>query len=297
MRTKKTPTDQTNPAVWLIMTALVTSAAAPGGAQEPAVKSGDSIAFMGDSITEGGWNSPVGYVRLVMSGLEANGIKATAIPAGISGHKSNNMLERLRRDVLDKKPTWMTLSCGVNDVWHGANGVPLPQYKTNITTIIEQAQAAGTRIMVLTATVISEQEDNPNNQKLVAYNDFLRTLAKERGCLLADLNADMWTGLKASPGKRDVYTVDGVHMNAQGNCLMATGVLRTFGLTETQINKAREVWMSIPNAIHLQGPQGVSMSQFEELKALAGRRGCSVAELVNVAFSGTVSNLLKTAAQ
>ena len=111
---------------WLMTTAWVISLATPGLAQAPAVKTGDAIAFMGDSITEGGWNSPVGYVRLVMSALESNGIKAKAIPAGISGHKSNNMLERLRRDVLDRQPTWMTLSCGVNDVWHGANGVPLP---------------------------------------------------------------------------------------------------------------------------------------------------------------------------
>ena len=246
MRCTKILTHLPHPAFRLMTTTLATSLAASALAQTPAVKSGDSIAFMGDSITQGGWENPVGYVRLVMSGLEANGIQAKAIPAGISGHKSNNMLERLRRDVLDKKPTWMTLSCGVNDVWHGANGVPLPQYKTNITAIIEQAQAAGIKVMVLTATVITEQKDNPNNQKLAPYNEFLRALAKEKGCLLADLNADMWAGLKTSSGKGNVFTSDGVHMNAQGDCLMATGVLRAFGLTEPQILKAKEAWLSIP---------------------------------------------------
>jgi len=58
-------------------------------------------------------------VTLVMRGLEANGVKATSIPAGISGHKSNDMLGGLQNDVLNKKPDWMTLSCGANDVWHG----------------------------------------------------------------------------------------------------------------------------------------------------------------------------------
>ena len=67
---------------------------------EIAVKSGDKIAFLGDSITAGGWGNPVGYVRLVMAGLEANGVKAEAVPAGISGHKSDNMLARLERDVI-----------------------------------------------------------------------------------------------------------------------------------------------------------------------------------------------------
>lgn len=292
MRFTPTLTHLSHPALWLITTALATSLAASASAQAPAVKSGDSIAFMGDSITQGGWENPVGYVRLVMSGLESNGIKATAIPAGISGHKSNNMLERLRRDVLDKQPTWMTLSCGVNDVWHGANGVPLPQYKTNITSIIDQAQAAGIKVMILTATVITEQEDNANNQKLAAYNDFLRALAKEKGCLLADLNADMWAALKTSTEKGNALTVDGVHMNAQGNCLMATGVLRAFGLTEPELLKAREGWRSIPNAIDLQGHHGVTLAQFDQLKAKADRQNCSVADLVNQAFSATISNLL-----
>jgi lysophospholipase L1-like esterase len=68
------------------------------------VKSGEKIAFLGDSITQGGWGNPKGYVHLVIEGLEANGVKAEPVPAGISGHKSNDMLARLERDVLSKKP-------------------------------------------------------------------------------------------------------------------------------------------------------------------------------------------------
>src|SRR4028118_2199441 len=93
------------------------------------VKTGESIAFLGDSITQYGAQSPGGYVRLVESGLAAQGIKVTVIPAGLSGNKSNDMLARLEKDVLSKKPTWMTLSCGVNDVMHGARGVEFEPYK------------------------------------------------------------------------------------------------------------------------------------------------------------------------
>src|SRR5258706_6973883 len=92
------------------------------------MQSGDKVAFLGDSITEAGQASPGGYVQLVASGLAANGIVIEVVGAGISGHKSNDMLARLDRDVLSKKPQWMTLSCGVNDVWHGGNRVPLDGY-------------------------------------------------------------------------------------------------------------------------------------------------------------------------
>lgn len=82
--------------------------------------------------------------------------RATVIPARISGHKSNQMLDRLDKDVLAKKPDWMTLSCGVNDVWHGTNGVPVDAYQKNITTIVDRAQSTGIRVMILTATMIRE---------------------------------------------------------------------------------------------------------------------------------------------
>ena len=214
-------------------------------AAELPVKDGQKIAFLGDSITQQGAGTG-GYVRLVISGLEANGIKATAIPAGISGHKSNQMLERLDRDVLSKKPDWMTLSCGVNDVWHGAKGVPLDQYKQNITKIVDRCQAAGVKVMILTSTMIGEDQANANNQKLSAYNDFLRSLAKEKNCLLANLNAEMQAALvkaaRTEKTRGNLLTRDGVHMNPAGNQMMAIGILKGFGLTSEQIAQAQKAW-------------------------------------------------------
>jgi len=216
-------------------------------AAELPVKDGEKIAFMGDSITAAG-AKPKGYVSLTIKGLEANGVKATAIPAGISGHKSNQMLARLEKDVLSKKPDWMTLSCGVNDVWHGAKGVSLEDYKVNITKIVDQCQAAGVKVMILTATMIKEAQTNDLNQKLVPYNEFLRTLAAEKKCLLADLNADMQAAIaKAGPDKKgNLLTSDGVHMNPAGNEMMALGVLKAFGLNEEQLEKAKKSWEAIP---------------------------------------------------
>ena len=213
------------------------------------VKNGDKIAFLGDSITQQG-NGPAGYVNLVMDALNANGIKAVKIPAGISGHKSNNMLERLDRDVLKKKPQHMTLSCGVNDVWHGKRGVALDQYKKNITQLVEKAQAAGIKVYILTSTMITENAKNTANIKLAAYNDFLRKLAKEKNCVLVDLSKDMQDQIAAIKKKYPKFksgnalTYDGVHMNPMGNMMMANGVLKGFGLNDAQIAKASAKWMN-----------------------------------------------------
>ena len=234
---------------------------------EIAVKDGDKIAFLGDSITAGGWGNPAGYVRLVIAGLAANGIKAEPIPAGVSGHKSDQMLARLEKDVLSKKPQWMTLSCGVNDVWHGKRGVPLDAaaaakpgeydekvaergtYKKNITAIIDNATKAGAKPVILTATVIHEDLGSPENGLLAPYNDFLRSLAKEKHLPIADLFTLFADRIKKEnkPGTK-VLTSDGVHMNGEGNKLMATGVLQAFGLDAAQMEKAKASWPALEAA-------------------------------------------------
>ncbi len=232
-----------------ILAMALISLALPVMAEEPpAVQSGQKIAFLGDSITAYGWGIPGGYVRLVVDGLGQMGIKVEPVPAGVGGNTSQDMLARLDRDVLSKHPDWMTLSCGVNDVWHGANGVDLETYKQNITAIVDKATAQGIKVVILTATPIGE-DDNGNNQKLVAYNDFLRQFAKERNLPLADLNADFHTALQKfmiSSSSR-YLTVDGVHMNSEGNVLMAKGCLRAFGLSPQNVDKIEQNWLDQPN--------------------------------------------------
>ena len=272
--------------------------AGQGMAQTIAVSNDQAIAFLGDSITEAGAGSPGGYCQLVVSGLAANGIKVKLIPAGISGHKSNDMRGRLAKDVLDKKPDWMTLSCGVNDVWAGANGVPLEAYKTNIMDIVDRAQAAGIRVMILTATMISESAKAESNQKLADYNAFLLTLAAEKKCLLADLNAAMQKAVEEGRAKGqagNLLTTDGVHMNLAGNQVMAVGVLRAFGLTDEQIRKAQDHWLDVPNAasVLISAPIPLTIRQYNQLQEIADARKTNLADMLKSDASKMVEALLK----
>jgi lysophospholipase L1-like esterase len=249
---------------------------------EIAIKSGEKVAFLGDSITQQGKSSPTGYVNLVSDGLAQHGVAIEVIGAGISGHKSNQMLERLERDVLSKKPQWMTLSCGVNDVWHGARGVALDEYKKNITSIVEKAQAAGIKVILLTSTMIGEDQANPNNQKLVPYNEFLKHLAKEKKCLLADLNQRMQEAVKKAntPGK-NALTGDGVHMAFPGNVLMAEGILEAMGLDAGQLGKTRNAWLDMPQTMSLKFEAKLSAREMARIQAAAAARGKTPQQLLD----------------
>ncbi len=265
-------------------------------AADIAVKDGDKIAFLGDSITAAG-RRPLGYCQLVLAALKDQGIETTGVFAGISGHKSNQMLARLEKDVLAHKPQWMTLSCGVNDVWHGARGVALEPYKENITEIVTKAQAAGIKVVLLTSTMIKEDQSNDLNQKLIPYNEFIRTLAKEKNCLLADLNSDMQEALKTFPKdakKGTQLTGDGVHMNTLGNFMMARGVAKAFGLTDAQLDASQEKWSEAPNAVSIRVPElRMSLNEQEKLAAIAAEEAKTVQGYFSEVINKKKTELLK----
>ncbi len=245
---------------------LLSFSAASAG-QELLIKSGDKIAFMGDSITQAG-NGRNGYITFVMDALKKEGLEVTHIPAGKSGNRSPDMLARLDDAVIGKDPDWMLLSCGVNDVWHFTlklgnrtfEGVPLEDYRKNIREIVGKAEAADIRVMILTSTMIGEDPEKETNKKLEPYNDFLRELAKEKNLPLADLDKEMRATLATMPdeeGKakmfgdpgyqrniRNKLTSDGCHMNKLGNIMMAKGILRTMGLSEEKIAAAEKSWLA-----------------------------------------------------
>lgn len=260
-----------------------------------AFKNGDKVAFLGDSITYLGAVYPSGYCRLVDKALEWKGIKCDMVYAGISGHKSNQMLERLDRDVLAHKPQWMFLSCGVNDVWHGENGVPLPQYKENITKLVEKAQAAGVNVIILASTLIGEDLNGDNNRKLNEYNDFLKNLAAEKNLPFVDLNSVMKQRINALEAKGrtpgTLLTVDGVHMNPAGNMIMAEGILKTIGFTDGDMAETVEKWQAMPAAWPVRGQADISVGQWLMLESKAAKEGLTIDQYLNRLFQKTLANI------
>ena len=221
--------------------------AAPAVSNE-VFRAGARIAFLGDSITQNGWNNADGYVRLVDRALQVLDAGCTVIPAGVSGNKSPDMLKRLDKDVPSKKPDIVLFSCGVNDVWHGmadpAKGVPCADYAKTCGEILDRIAAAGATPVVLTPTMIGESPTTPENVKLDAYLAALREVAAARGVPVIDLNAAMRAALRETPanrgGKR--LTFDGVHMNYAGDCMMARTILGAFGLAGRKDGEIAKAW-------------------------------------------------------
>lgn len=207
------------------------------------LKAGDQIVAIGDSITEAG-----GYLRDIDAVLAAQypDLKLPKIiNVGISGQKAEDLVKRFEKDVVAKKPAVVTLSIGINDVWHRLNKphdeAILKAYQENVTKMVEQAQAAGIKVILVTPTVIQEDPETEGNKWLKMYIAAEKQIAADKKCQIVDLHqmfletlAKMTKDTKPEPGKR-LLTSDGVHMNPTGDALMALGVLRVLGVPDEKI--------------------------------------------------------------
>ncbi|MBP5182616.1 MAG: hypothetical protein J6331_06275 [Lentisphaeria bacterium] len=207
------------------------------------IENGDRVAFLGDSITQlGGWQWPyTGYIFLVKDGLKTAGIEIDAIRAGVSGNHSGQMLARQKKDVLDKKPRWMFLCSGANDL---AFHVSLEDFRKNMTKMVENARKEGVQVVLMTTV---PRENNPErNRKLLPYVEFVRSCAKENRIFLVDVYKAMEEA-SASPellrikGYRLSY--DGTHLNGFGHIVVACAILKECGFSDEKLASLRKKWM------------------------------------------------------
>ena len=200
------------------------------------LKSGDTIVAIGDSITPGG-----GYLRDIDAVL-AQQYPDLKIPKvvnkGIGGQKAEDLVRRFDADIVQLKPSYVTISIGINDVWHRVGQPHKPEvlaaYKENVAKMVDQAQKAGIKVILLTPTIIQEDPDSEGNKRLAAYVEAEKQIAAEKKCQLVDLHGMFLTALKQKPADAKL-TRDGVHMVAAGDAIMAIGVLRALGVPDAKI--------------------------------------------------------------
>ena len=213
---------------------------------ESALRSGDRVCFLGDSITALG-GGPDGYVSMVAAAitLRCPGMDVDYLAnAGVPGDTAPGGLKRLQADVLDQKPTLVMICFGMND----ARAAPYDDktydtYMAGMTGLVTTLKSANVRVALITSSPV-----DPNRAKA-----WFKTVEDARACNL--MLARMAEGLKALAVREnlpfcDVLTPmldiqgrakkddpsftlapDGIHPNALGNTLMAYGILRGLQVT------------------------------------------------------------------
>jgi lysophospholipase L1-like esterase len=109
-----------------------------------------SIVFIGDSVTDCGRDIEPpfgdGYVREISrTGILTGDI----INVGTSGHRLVDLEKRWQSDVLDHKPTMLSIAIGINDMWR--------RYDDNDPTSVEDFRDRYHRILTWTKAELNPQ--------------------------------------------------------------------------------------------------------------------------------------------
>jgi len=199
---------------------------------KPLIENGNKIVFAGDSITA----APQGYVKVTENVIAALApeMKLTFINAGIGGNKVTDLLVRVGEDIIAHDPDWITVSIGINDVWHGVNGTPLDVFAEcyeELVRILQKQTVA--QLALFTTTVIGENLDSEANRRLIPYNNIIRQTARKYKTLLVPMNEEFHKAISTwqqATGENDLrFTTDGVHMQPAGDFLMALTLIRSWG--------------------------------------------------------------------
>lgn len=196
----------------------------------------EKIVFFGDSITQAGAREG-GFITLMQETLMQKNLsnQYELIGAGIGGNKVYDLYLRMEDDVLAKDPSTVVIWIGVNDVWHKrltGTGTDQDKFERFYDAIIKKLQDRHIKVILCTPATIGEKTDFSNEQDgdLNQYAKIVRQIAAKHGCPLVDFRQiflDYDRTHNPDNLSKGILTVDGVHLNATGNRLVADTLFQT----------------------------------------------------------------------
>jgi lysophospholipase L1-like esterase len=206
-------------------------------ASEFAVLDGDTVVFLGDSITAA---RTYGKVVEDYTLLRFPGRKVHFHNAGWGGDTAAGGLKRLERDVFTHEATVLIVAYGVNDIGWGtkADDAHKRIYLDSIHGIVEQCKSRHVRVFICSAAITAEDPDRAERGFLQAMCDDGMTLARSLGEHAIDVQRTMRAiqrtvaraNATAKPAdKQSLHVSDGVHLSELGQLAMAFAILKGLG--------------------------------------------------------------------
>ena len=169
---------------------MVVSLASAVRAEDFAIHDGDTVVFLGDSITA---------VRVYSKIIENYTLlrfpsrKVRFINVGHGGDTAAGGLKRLDRDVFANHATLLTVAYGINDIGWGtkADEEHKQLYLASIRGIVEACRKHGVRVYICSAPVTAEDPDKADNGFLQKMCDEAMALSRSLGGGAIDVQRSM----------------------------------------------------------------------------------------------------------
>jgi lysophospholipase L1-like esterase len=215
--------------VWLVAATARTHAA------DFALRDGDTVVFLGDSIT-----AARTYSRIIENYtlLRFPDRRIHFINRGHGGETAAKALERLDRDVFGNGATVLIVAYGVNDIGWGlhADEEHKQLYLQGVRTIVERCREHNVRVYICSAAITGADPAKTENDFLQQMCDEGMSLSRDLGEHSIDVQRTMrgiqkrvWEhNPKVDDESKQVklHAADGVHLNDLGQLAMAYAILK-----------------------------------------------------------------------
>lgn len=201
-----------------------------------------TILFQGDSITDAGRSREnedlmgEGYPNRVKETIRFEYPNEYVMyNRGISGNRVVDLYARIKADIINLKPDYMSILIGVNDVWHEfgqQNGVDAEKYFQIYSMLIEEIKAAlpDVRIMILepfTLKGIGNESYWEEFQKEVFKRaEKAKAIAEKYNLTFVPLQEKFDEAAKVA--SNDYWLRDGVHPTTVGHELIKREWMKAF---------------------------------------------------------------------
>jgi lysophospholipase L1-like esterase len=195
------------------------------------------ILFQGDSVTDAGRDrsNPSdmgdGYPRYASAMLQDSfpDTELEFVNLGISGNRTEHLLERLESDLIEVQPDVVSILIGINDVWHHySQGIETTDedFERHYRTVLDAIKSRTNARILLIQPFLLETVD-PAKQVFCEELARKQTIVKRLADEYADAYLPLDEVLHAEEGEEPAYyAADGVHPTPDGACYIGEAYLR-----------------------------------------------------------------------
>ena len=207
---------------------------------------GQTILFIGDSISDYERSRPVGeglfnawgrsYVANVGSLLNCMypELQLRVTNMGISGNQARDLEKRWETDVMERKPDWVSVLIGINDVWRQFDSPYQPEthvspedFEATYTRLIERTLPTVKGMVLMTPYFMEPNKDDAMRVRMDEYGAIVRKLAEKYHLVFVDLQA-AWDELFKHMHPCNIAW-DRIHPNQTGCMYIAKQFLKAVG--------------------------------------------------------------------
>lgn len=167
------------------------------------------VVFMGNSITDGWWNTDSLFFK-----------NNRYIGRGIGGQTTAQMLVRFRADVIDLQPKAVVILAGTNDIAQNNGYIAPENILGNIISMAELAKANNIDVVlcsILPAYEYGWRKGLEPADKIIALNKMIKEYADRHNLTYVDYHSALKDARNGLPEK---YSKDGVHPTMEGYKIM-----------------------------------------------------------------------------